>query len=230
MLLTGGRSAAAPSNLWVTRRGKGGGGRNWRPWETSPPPGPAEALRQPSRTSSGSSSCDSPPRPAQPGPAIDNCQHGGRGIVRRESTCSGAPGYPARELRGTPHSATSSQAGCIFACPVQLAGQKLCIVVRAKRNWRRKAGRGRAAEAKGEQRPSIVTGNYRERRNLRAQCSSLSRSFCILRLPSGVLAIPASLVSSANLMCSPSIPSSKSLMKMLKSIGPKTEPWGTPLK
>ncbi|XP_058029134.1 nicotinamide riboside kinase 1 isoform X1 [Ahaetulla prasina] len=62
-----------------------------------------------------------------------------------------------------------------------------------------------------------------------AQCSSLSRSFCNLSLSSGVLAIPASLVSSANLMSSPFIPLSKSLMKMLKSTGPKTEPWGTPL-
>ncbi|KAM3837197.1 junctional adhesion molecule B isoform 1-T1 [Vipera latastei] len=61
------------------------------------------------------------------------------------------------------------------------------------------------------------------------QCSSLSRSSCILSLSSGVLAIPASLVSSANLMGSPSIPLSKSLMKMLKSTGPRTEPWATPL-
>uniref|UniRef100_A0A8C5WPU5 LIM domain kinase 2 n=1 Tax=Laticauda laticaudata TaxID=8630 RepID=A0A8C5WPU5_LATLA len=38
-----------------------------------------------------------------------------------------------------------------------------------------------------------------------------------------VLAFPASLVSSANLVSSPSIPSSKSLMKILKSPGPKTE-------
>uniref|UniRef100_A0A8C6Y1U5 Host cell factor C2 n=1 Tax=Naja naja TaxID=35670 RepID=A0A8C6Y1U5_NAJNA len=44
----------------------------------------------------------------------------------------------------------------------------------------------------------------------------LSRSIWILSLSSWVLAIPASLVSSANLVSSPSTPSSKSLMKILK--------------
>lgn len=45
MLLTGGRSAAAPSNLWLAGRGRveEEGGHS-RPWEASPRPGPAEAL------------------------------------------------------------------------------------------------------------------------------------------------------------------------------------------
>ncbi|XP_073431741.1 transcription initiation factor TFIID subunit 11 isoform X3 [Dendrobates tinctorius] len=43
-----------------------------------------------------------------------------------------------------------------------------------------------------------------------------------------VLAIPPSFVSSANLISLPSIPSSKSLIKMLNNTEPRTEPCGTP--
>jgi len=41
--------------------------------------------------------------------------------------------------------------------------------------------------------------------------------------------IPSFLLSSVNLLRVHSIPSSMLLMKMLKSTGPKTDPWGTPL-
>lgn len=57
----------------------------------------------------------------------------------------------------------------------------------------------------------------------RAQSSSLLR--WILRLSYKVLTIPASLILSANLMSSSSIPSSRSLMKILKSPpGPEITP------
>jgi len=46
-------------------------------------------------------------------------------------------------------------------------------------------------------------------------------------LPSTVSTSPLSLVSSANLLRMHSIPSPMSLIKMLKSTGPKTVPWGT---
>ncbi len=48
-------------------------------------------------------------------------------------------------------------------------------------------------------------------------------------IPSSVSTAPLSLVSSANLLRVYSIPSSMSLIKMLKSTSPKTDPWGTPL-
>lgn len=160
MLLTGGRSAAAPSNLWLARRGSGGGGRNWRPWEASPPPGPAEALCQPSRTSSGSSSCDSPPRPAQPGPAIDNCQHGGRGIVGGRAR---APGHLATRRGSCVVPPTPPPTAGLDASPPAPSSWRFTNLYcrpKLKGTGRGKAGRGRAAEAKGEQRPSIVIDNY----------------------------------------------------------------------
>lgn len=61
----------------------------------------------------------------------------------------------------------------------------------------------------------------------RAQCSDLSRSLWILCLSSKVLAISSRLMSSANLMSFSSIPSSRKCMKMLKSIGPMSELWGS---
>jgi len=45
--------------------------------------------------------------------------------------------------------------------------------------------------------------------------------------PSGVSATPLSFVSSGNLSKVQSIPSSRSLMKMLSETGPSTDPWGT---
>lgn len=44
-----------------------------------------------------------------------------------------------------------------------------------------------------------------------------------------ILAILPSMVLSTNLNSAPSIPSSKSFMKMLQSKGPKTEFWGNPM-
>ncbi|KAK4828429.1 LOW QUALITY PROTEIN: hypothetical protein QYF61_026525 [Mycteria americana] len=48
-------------------------------------------------------------------------------------------------------------------------------------------------------------------------------------LPSSRSTLPHNLVSSANLLRARSIPSSRSLIKILNKTGPKTEPWGTPL-
>ena len=45
----------------------------------------------------------------------------------------------------------------------------------------------------------------------------------------GVLTVPHSLVSSVNLLRMHSTPLSMSLLKILKSISPSTDPWGTPL-
>jgi len=45
--------------------------------------------------------------------------------------------------------------------------------------------------------------------------------------PATVSNAPLSLVPSANMLRLHSTPSSMSLIKMLKSIGPKTDPWGT---
>ncbi|KAK4813748.1 LOW QUALITY PROTEIN: hypothetical protein QYF61_023684 [Mycteria americana] len=49
-------------------------------------------------------------------------------------------------------------------------------------------------------------------------------------LPSSRSTLPPKLVSSANLLRVHSIPSSRSLIKILNKTGPKTEPWGTPLR
>ena len=46
-------------------------------------------------------------------------------------------------------------------------------------------------------------------------------------LPYNVLTTPLSLVSSANLLRVHSMPLSMSLIRMLKSTGPRTDPWGT---
>ncbi|KAK4818658.1 hypothetical protein QYF61_017266 [Mycteria americana] len=62
-----------------------------------------------------------------------------------------------------------------------------------------------------------------------AHRSSLSRSLCRAFLPSGRSTLPHNLVSSENLLRVHSIPSSRSLIKMLNRTGPSTEPWGTPL-
>ncbi|KAK4831737.1 LOW QUALITY PROTEIN: hypothetical protein QYF61_018867 [Mycteria americana] len=62
-----------------------------------------------------------------------------------------------------------------------------------------------------------------------AQLTSLSRSLCKVSLPSRESTAPPSLVSSANLLNVHLIPASTSFIKTLKSTGPKTEPWGTPL-
>jgi len=62
-----------------------------------------------------------------------------------------------------------------------------------------------------------------------AQLSSLSRSLCRALLPSSTLALPPNMESSANLLREHSIPSSRSLIKILNKTGLKTEPWGTPL-
>ena len=53
------------------------------------------------------------------------------------------------------------------------------------------------------------------------------RSLCSALLPSGRSTLPPSLVLSANLLRVHSIPSSRSLIKMLKRSGPSIEPWGT---
>lgn len=47
--------------------------------------------------------------------------------------------------------------------------------------------------------------------------------------PRGESAAPPNLVSFANLLSIPSSPASKSFLKTLKKIGPKMEPYGTPL-
>ncbi|KAK4811045.1 hypothetical protein QYF61_015749 [Mycteria americana] len=62
-----------------------------------------------------------------------------------------------------------------------------------------------------------------------AHRSSLSRSLCRAFLPSSRSTLPHNLVSSANLLRVHSIPSSRSLIKILNKTGPKTEPWGTSL-
>ncbi|KAK4825193.1 hypothetical protein QYF61_025121 [Mycteria americana] len=62
-----------------------------------------------------------------------------------------------------------------------------------------------------------------------AHRSSLSRSLCRAFLPSSRSTLPHNLVSSANLLRVHSIPSSRSLIKLLNRTGPKTEPCGTPL-
>ncbi|KAK4807043.1 hypothetical protein QYF61_018384 [Mycteria americana] len=62
-----------------------------------------------------------------------------------------------------------------------------------------------------------------------AHRSSLSRSLCRAFLPSSRSTLPHNLVSSANLLRVHSIPSSRSLIKILNRTGPNTEPWGTPL-
>uniref|UniRef100_A0A8C3EYK4 Uncharacterized protein n=1 Tax=Chrysemys picta bellii TaxID=8478 RepID=A0A8C3EYK4_CHRPI len=62
-------------------------------------------------------------------------------------------------------------------------------------------------------------------RFLLAQSLNLSRSVWTLSLPSSISTPPRSLVSSANLLRVQSIPSSRSLMKMLNKIGPRTDPW-----
>lgn len=56
----------------------------------------------------------------------------------------------------------------------------------------------------------------------------LSRSLCRAFLPSSRSTFPPLLVSSVNLLRVHTIPLSRSLMKMLKTIGPNTEPWGAP--
>ncbi|XP_075581721.1 AN1-type zinc finger protein 5-like isoform X2 [Pelecanus crispus] len=56
-----------------------------------------------------------------------------------------------------------------------------------------------------------------------ANRSSLSRSLCRAILPSSRSTLPPSLVSSANLLRAHSIPSSRSLIKILNKAGPKTE-------
>ena len=58
---------------------------------------------------------------------------------------------------------------------------------------------------------------------------NLSRFLWMASLPSAVSTAPLSLVSSANLLRVHSIPSPMPLIKMLKSIRPKTDSWGTPL-
>jgi len=58
----------------------------------------------------------------------------------------------------------------------------------------------------------------------RAHFSSLSRSLRMASHPSGVLTTPLSLVSSSNLLWVHSTPLSMSLMKILKSTGPSTDP------
>jgi len=55
---------------------------------------------------------------------------------------------------------------------------------------------------------------------------SLSRSLCRAFLPWSRSTLPPNLVSSANLLREHSIPSFRSLIKMLNKTGPKTEPWG----
>ncbi|KAK4827132.1 hypothetical protein QYF61_014526 [Mycteria americana] len=62
-----------------------------------------------------------------------------------------------------------------------------------------------------------------------AHPSSLSRSLCRAFLASSRSTLPHNLVSSANLLRVHSIPSSRSLIKILNRTGPNTEPWGTPL-
>ncbi|KAK4814241.1 LOW QUALITY PROTEIN: hypothetical protein QYF61_012737 [Mycteria americana] len=61
-----------------------------------------------------------------------------------------------------------------------------------------------------------------------AHFSSLSRSLWMTSHPSGVSTAPHSLVSSANLLRVHSISLSMSLMKILNSTGPSTDPCGTP--
>ena len=62
-----------------------------------------------------------------------------------------------------------------------------------------------------------------------SQKSSLSRSLCRALLPSGRLILLANLVLSANLLRMHSVPSSRSSIKILKRMGPSTDPWGGPL-
>ena len=61
-----------------------------------------------------------------------------------------------------------------------------------------------------------------------AYCSSLSQSLWKASHPSGVPTAPHILVSAANLLREDSISLSVSLTKILKSIDPSTNPWGTP--
>ena len=65
-------------------------------------------------------------------------------------------------------------------------------------------------------------------RLVRDHLSSLLRSLWMASLPSNVQTTPLSLESSANLLRVHSSPPSMSLIKMSKSTGPKTDPWGTP--
>ena len=62
-----------------------------------------------------------------------------------------------------------------------------------------------------------------------AHCSSLTRSLWMTSHPVGVLTSPCSLVSSANLLRVHLIPLTVSLVKILKSVCPSTDPWGIPL-
>ena len=62
-----------------------------------------------------------------------------------------------------------------------------------------------------------------------AYLSSLSKSVWMASCPSGVSSAPPNLVSSIDVLRVHSIPLSLSLMKMLNSIGPCTDPRGTPL-
>ena len=66
-------------------------------------------------------------------------------------------------------------------------------------------------------------------RLVRDHLSSLLRSLWMASLPSNVQTTPLSLESSANLLRVHSSPSPMSLMKMVKSTGPRTDPWGTTL-
>ena len=60
-------------------------------------------------------------------------------------------------------------------------------------------------------------------------CLSLSRSLWLTSHPSGLSTAPHSLVSPANLLTMHSIHLSISPLKILKSTGPSTDPWRTPL-
>jgi len=62
-----------------------------------------------------------------------------------------------------------------------------------------------------------------------AHLLGLSRFLRMASLLSSMSALSPSLVSSANLLRLHSIPSSRSLIKMLNRSGPSSEPWGTPL-
>ncbi|KAK4819900.1 hypothetical protein QYF61_014635 [Mycteria americana] len=62
-----------------------------------------------------------------------------------------------------------------------------------------------------------------------AHRSSLSRSLCRAFLPSSRSTLLPNLVSSENFLRVCSIPSSRSLIKILNKTGPNTDPWGTPL-
>ena len=60
-----------------------------------------------------------------------------------------------------------------------------------------------------------------------AHCLSLSRALWMVSYLFGVLTASHSLVSSANLLRVHLTPLSVSLMKILKSFGLSTDPWGT---